>query len=42
MCGFVGPSEGVVSVSGFLEFHAAQAANSAPHVLHQEPGTLRR
>lgn len=42
MCGSVGPFEGVISVSGFLEFHAAQAANSAPHVLHQEPGTLRR
>lgn len=42
MCGSVGPSKGVVSVSGFLEFYAAQTANSSPHVLHQEPGTLRR
>lgn len=42
MCGSVGPSKGIISVSGFLEFYAAQTANSSAHVLHKEPGTLWR
>lgn len=41
VCGSVRSSEGLVSVSGILEFPAAQATNSPPHVLHQEPWPLR-
>lgn len=39
--GAVRSFEGLISVSGILEFLIAQAANSPPHVLHQEPGPLR-
>lgn len=40
VCGAVRSSEGFVPVAGLLEFLITQAANSPPHVLHQEPGTL--
>lgn len=42
VCSSVWSSEGLISISGILEFLAAKAANSPPHVLHQEPGPLRR
>lgn len=41
VCRSAGSPEGVVSLSGVVEFIPDEAAHSASYVLHQEPGPIR-